>query len=181
MWGDTVPKVVLLLPFILTGLFVVSFGNVNAYDQWLGINGFLLWNCLPLLLATFIFMTIVQRATSPTVYLRNFWPDIGLAAGILGSTLFVYLAWKLNWWKVRTGSSTSGLIFIFAPLGEFGLGFAGLGIGWLAARVIPQRSQSPLLSDQPLRTISIYVLVRLCIASALVFGGTYLWAASQSS
>jgi hypothetical protein len=181
MRGDTVSKVVLLSPFILTGLFVVSFGNVSAYDQWLGLNGFTLWNCLPLLLATFIFTTIIQRATSPTVHLRNFWPDIGLAAGILGSTLCVYLSWKLDWWEARTGSSTSGLVFIFAPLYEFGLGFVGFGIGCLASKILPQRARSPLLSDQPFHTISIYVLVRLCIASALVFGGVYLWAASQSS
>ncbi len=177
MGSDTIPKVTLFLPFILTGLVIVGFGNVGADDNWLGISGFTLWNCLPLLLATLVFTRMFQRVTSPTMRLRDYWAVIGLAAGILGSTLCVYLSWKLDWWEARTGSSTSGLVFIFAPLYELGLGFVGFGIGCLASRVMPQRSQAALLSDQPFSAISTYVLTRLCIASALVFGGVYLWAA----
>ena len=130
----------LFIPFILTGFVVIGYANVNAGDQWAGISVFTLWNCIPLLLAA---ITLIPAATrsrsvssgeSPQVNrrLRDLWAKIGLAGAILGSMICVYFTWKFDWWDARTGSSTSALIFIFAPLWTLFSGLIGWGVGWFA-------------------------------------------------
>lgn len=174
-------KTLLFIPFILTGFVAIGYANVNAGDRWAGINIFTLWNCIPLLLAA---ITLVPAATrsrsvsykeSPHAHrrLRDLWARIGLAGAILGSTLCVYFTWKFNWWNARTGSSTSGLIFIFAPLWTLCSGLIGLGAGWFAQRPIPNRFHSTRLTEQNQRAISCYVLVGLGLAATISYSGLY--------
>jgi hypothetical protein len=177
----------LFIPFILTGFVVIGYANVNAGDQWAGLNVFTLWNCIPLLLAA---VTLVPAATrsrsvsygkSPHAHrrLRDLWVRIGLAGAILGSMLCVYFTWKFDWWDARTGSSTSALIFIFAPLWTLLSGLIGLGAGWFAQRLIPKRFHSTHLTELNQRAISCYVLVGLGSAIAIAYSGLYMWSSSR--
>jgi hypothetical protein len=166
-------KTLLFIPFILTGFVAIGYANVTANERWAGINVFTLWNCIPLLLAA---ITLVPAATrSPQTHrrLRDLWVRIGLAGAILGSMLCVYFTWKFNWWNARTGSSTSGLIFIFAPLGTFCFGLMGLGAGWFAQQLIPNRFHSTRLTDLNQLAISCYVLVGLGFAATISYSGLY--------
>jgi hypothetical protein len=54
----------------------------------------------------------------------------------LGLLLFGHLAWYFDWQGTKTGSSTSGLIFIFLPLYAVILGGIGYLFGWLAGTAI---------------------------------------------
>jgi hypothetical protein len=156
-----------------------GYANVTAEDRWAGINVFTLWNCIPLLLAAITLIPAVTRSPHTHRRLRDLWVRIGLAGAILGSTLCVYFTWKFNWWSTRTGSSTSGLIFIFAPFWTLLFGLIGLGAGWFAQRLIPNRFHSNRLTEQNQRVISCYVLVGLGLAAAISYSGLYGLLASR--
>jgi hypothetical protein len=169
----------LFIPFILTGFVVIGYANVTAYNQWAGINVFTLWNCIPLLLAAGTKVTAATRSPHAHRRLRDLWVRIGLAGAILGSTLCALFSWKFDWWNIRTGSSTSGLIFIVIPLWSLLSGLVGLGVGWFAQRLIPNRVHSTRLSEQNQRAISCYVLVGLGLAGAIAYSGLYAWLSTQ--
>jgi hypothetical protein len=171
----------LSIPFILTGFVAIGYANVTADDRWAGINVFTLWNCIPLLLAA---ITLVPAATrsrivsygeSPHAHrrLRDLWVRIGLAGAILGTTLCAHFIWKFDWWNARTGSSTSGLIFIVIPLWTLFSGLIGWGAGWFAQRLIPNHVHSTRLTEQSQRAISCYVLVGLGLTAAIAYSGLY--------
>ncbi len=188
-------KTLLFIPFILTGFVVIGYANVTADNRWAGINIFTLWNCLPLLLAAITLIPAATRSrtstslsTSSVSYgesphahrrLRDLWARIGLAGAILGSTLCFYFTWKFNWWNARTGSSTSGLIFIVIPLWTLFYGLVGLGAGWFAQRLVPNRFHSARLTEQNQRAISSYVLVGLGLVAAIAYSGLYVWSSSR--
>jgi hypothetical protein len=169
----------LLFPFILTGLIVITYGNVTADNNWAGISSFTLWNCLPLGLAAIIFVPAVKQ--HPVHRSRSYlWSEIALAAGILGSTLFFQLAWRLDWWALRTGSAQSGLIFVFAPLWELALGWVGFGMGWLSGRIKRARVRSTSTIERSASAVQRYVLLRLGAISAFVFAGMPLYTALRT-
>jgi hypothetical protein len=172
-------KILLFIPFILTGFVAICYANVNAGDIWAGINVFTLWNCIPLLLAAVMLIPAAIQSPQANRRLRDLWVRIGLAGAILGSTLCVYFTWKFNWWDARTGSSTSALIFIFAPLWTLFSGLIGLGVGWFAQRLIPKRFHSTHLTELNQRAISCYVLVGLGSATAIAYSGLYMWSSSR--
>ena len=169
----------LFIPFILTGFVVIGYANVTAYNCWAGINVFTLWNCIPLLLAAITLIPAATRSPHAHRRLRDLWVRIGLAGAILGSMLCVYFTWKFDWWDARTGSSTSALIFIFAPLWTLFAGLIGLGAGWFAQRLIPKRFHSTHLTELNQRAISCYVLVGLGSATAIAYSGLYMWSSSR--
>ncbi len=167
---------ILFFPFVLTILLVII--NVDAYNNWLGINGFTLWNCVPLLLAALVLVQGVKaQMHHPNRRFRALWSVIGFASGILGTALFVLVAWRLNWWEVRTSSSTSGLIFVFLPFLELGLGLVGFGVGALVAKLT--HNHTSLLGERSQKAINLYVLACLTAISALVFAGLSAYTASQ--
>jgi hypothetical protein len=172
-------RMLLFIPFILTGFVVIGYANVNAGDQWAGINLFTLWNCIPLLLAALTLIPAAIQSPQVNRRLRDLWARIGLAGAILGSMLCVYFTWKFDWWDARTGSSTSALIFIFAPLWTLLSGLIGLGAGWFAQRLIPKRFHSTHLTELNQRAISCYVLVGLGSATAIAYSGLYMWSSSR--
>jgi hypothetical protein len=166
-------KTLLFIPFILTGFVAIDYANVTAGGRWAGINVFTLWNCIPLLLAAITLIPAATRSPHAHRRLRDLWVRIGLAGAILGSTLCVYFTWKFNWWNTRTGSSTSGLIFIFAPLWTLCSGLIGLGAGWFAQRLVPNRFHSARLTEMNQRAISCYVLIGLGLVAAISYSGLY--------
>jgi hypothetical protein len=168
----------LFIPFILTGFLVVGYANLTASDQWAGINIFTLWNCIPLLIAAITLIPAAIRSPHNHRRLRDLWVRIGLAGAILGSTLCIYFSWKFDWWNARTGSSTSGLVFIVIPLWSLLSGLVGSGVGWLAQRLTPNRFHSSRLAELNQRAISFYVVVGLGVAAAIAYSGLYTIAAN---
>ena len=166
-------KTLLFIPFILTGFVAIGYANVTADNRWAGINVFTLWNCLPLSIAAITFVPAATRSPRAHRRLRDLWARIGLAGAILGSTLCIYFSWKFDWWNARTGSSTSGLIFIVIPLWTLLSGLIGLGAGWFAQQLISNRFHSSRLTELNQRAISYYVLVGLGVAAAIAYGGLY--------
>jgi hypothetical protein len=89
-------------------------------------NVFTAWNMLPLLISLILYALAIKRE-----YLLY-----GAYGFLLGSMLvsgFFHLSWLFDWDETATGSSTSGLAFIFIPfysLVSGGIGFAiGTGVG----------------------------------------------------
>ena len=89
-------------------------------------NPFWLWNAAPVIAGLF-FAELARRSGSSTLP-----PDAFLLFATVPLVLLHY-AWLVDWNETATGSSTSGLIFLFAPvyasvLGAIGFGLAFLGI-----------------------------------------------------
>jgi hypothetical protein len=168
---------ILLFPFLIAVLLVI--GNIDAYNNWVGVNAFTLWNCVPPVLAAGV---LIQRVRAQSQHsnrrFRHLWSGIGFAAGVLGATLFFYLAWRFNWWEVRTSSSTSGLIFVVLPVIELTLGLICFGVGLVLAKL--NRDRTSLLSERSQNSISFYVLTRLAAVSVLVFAALSAYTASRA-
>ena len=181
-------KTLLFIPFILTGFVAIGYANVTAYDGWAGLNVLTLWNFIPTLLAAIALIPAATRSRSVPSgesphndrRLRDLWVTIGLAGAILGTTLCAHFFWKFDWWNSRTGSSTSGLIFIVIPLWTLTAGLIGSGLGWIAQRLIPKRFHSTHLTELNQRAISCYVLGGLGIAAAISYTGLYVWLSSRA-
>jgi len=85
------------------------------------LNPFWVWNVLPLGLAVGL-LARARRRDSPTG------PALAFGVGAVGATLFVHAAWLFDWGGTATGSSTSGLIFLFLPLYALVIGAAFYGL-----------------------------------------------------
>ena len=62
----------------------------------------------------FISYLILRKGLKAETF-AGLYAGVGFAAGCLAGVMFVHLAWFFDWWGTKTGSSTSGLIFIFIP------------------------------------------------------------------
>jgi hypothetical protein len=74
-------KILLFIPFILTGFVAICYANVNAGDsakrrlrqRWAGINLFTLWNCIPLLIAAVMLIPAAIQSPQANRRLRDLW------------------------------------------------------------------------------------------------------------
>jgi hypothetical protein len=67
------------------------------------------WNCVPLLVA--FGLAFVTRASRSALRFSGY----GFALGAATLSTFEHVAWAFDIGKVATGSSTSGLLFLFLP------------------------------------------------------------------
>jgi len=90
------------------------------------VEGFLnpawLWNSLPFGLG----LGLVDRAQRLQ---QSVWPAIGFSLGAGSLSLYFHLAWIFNWGEAATGSSTSGVIFLFLPIYALVPGALGFAAG----------------------------------------------------
>lgn len=101
------------------------------YLEGILVNPYALWNASPLLISYYLISKGLQVNSKPVI--------IGFAAYTILSLcmlLFGHLAWYFDWQETKTGSSTSGLIFIFLPVYAVILGSTGFLFGWLAGKAI---------------------------------------------
>jgi hypothetical protein len=93
-----------------------------------GLDSFALWNLTPVAIAAAaaLFIRFVRRADSRIFSAFSF--------ATLACVTLLHLAWRFDWGGTATGSSTSGLIFIFAPIYAMVVGVAASGIAWVWAR-----------------------------------------------
>jgi hypothetical protein len=98
-----------------------------------GLNSFAVWNLFPVLL-------VLAGATAAQLV-----PDSGSAIrgrvvvpslAIPGVVAFAHLAWQFDWGQTATGSSTSGLIFIFIPIWSLIVGGVVAVISLLGRRLL---------------------------------------------
>ena len=91
------------------------------------LNPFWVWNALPIVLGYVLLSRSVKRSSRPI-------PELSY---VIATTCFVvlfHIAWMLDLGGTQTGSSTSGLIFIFLPIYAVLLGGAAFGLGYLFGR-----------------------------------------------
>ncbi len=99
-----------------------------------GFHWIALWNLLPL----FVAGVAIARGTAAG---RISWAAVAFAAVTALSIAFVHAAWELDWGATRTGASTAGLIFLFAPIAALLLGACGWAAARTAAAIILNRRQ----------------------------------------
>jgi hypothetical protein len=75
------------------------------------LNPFAIWNMVPLILGYWVLKAGLINNSNSILY-----PSIGFAIGCLVTTFFFHLTWFFDLGETKTGSSTSGLIFIFIPV-----------------------------------------------------------------
>lgn len=89
------------------------------------INPFILWNIIPLIIGYIFIRRAVKKIPNKK---GDIWPAACFCLISSGYIVFYHIAWLFNWGSIATGSSTSGLIFIFIPI----YASAGGIIGFLA-------------------------------------------------
>jgi len=85
---------------------------------------FTIWNITPLLVSLLIYER-GRKLARPA----RLWRTYGFLLGSIALSGYVHLAWFFDWGRMKTGSSTSGLIFIFLPIYAFIVGGIGYFIG----------------------------------------------------
>lgn len=88
-------------------------------------NPFAYWNNAPILFAYFVF-----RYTGQGEFEIPLAGTLAFSILTVGIIVLAHMAWFFNWGNTATGSSTSGLIFIFIPIYALIAGLVGLLIGW---------------------------------------------------
>jgi hypothetical protein len=93
-----------------------------------GIHQFAIWNLTPVIVVAAV--AIWQRQPQPFArsHARAAWAVFCVSA--LALVTLLHLAWQFDWRRTATGSSTSGLIFIFAPVYTLVLAAAAAGLAW---------------------------------------------------
>ncbi|MEW8206310.1 MAG: hypothetical protein AB2770_14250 [Candidatus Thiodiazotropha taylori] len=114
---------------IAVGLFVVFAEGVTP-------NIFTMWNLLPVLATYMLFKGAAKRRR-----IRTTLGAVGFLVFGVGLLLFVHLAWLFDWGETKTGSSTAGLIFLFAPVWSLLLGGVGLSIGNIFGRILENNAE----------------------------------------
>ena len=94
-----------------------------------GVDAFAFFNLGPVLLVIAAAVLVYRTGAGQ-------WVDLGVplvCAGfaILGLVAFAHLAWHFDWAGTATGSSTSGLLFLFLPMWAMLVGGVVTGVTWL--------------------------------------------------
>ena len=98
--------------------------------EGVAVNPFAIWNGLPL----FISYELFNRGRKDGER-SKIWGAVGFLVGSMALSIYVHLAWMFDWDKIKTGSSTAGLIFIFIPIYSLITGGIGYIIGWGIGRM----------------------------------------------
>ena len=93
------------------------------------LNPLIVWTALPLYVSYYLINRAID-SDLPGSLLSAY----GFMLFSIVFSLFYHLTWYLDWQGTRTGSSTSGLIFLFLPVYAIVIGFVGYLVGKLIAR-----------------------------------------------
>ncbi len=114
---------------IAVGLFILPAFFVFSVEGYL--NPFAYWNTAPILLAWFIL-----RDTDKGEFEIPLAGTLTFSVLTVGFIVLIHMAWFFNWGDTATGSSTSGLIFIFIPIYALAVGVLGLLLGWGGQKLV---------------------------------------------
>jgi len=87
-------------------------------------NLFTIWNCLPVISGYAAMLGGIRMRGPIAVAL------ISASIAVTFVPTIFHLAWLFDWQHTATGSSTSALAFIFAPIWAFILGIVVCGVSW---------------------------------------------------
>jgi len=104
-------------------LLIAGSGLLVAYAE--GLHWIAAWNLMPLALAM---ATVLRR----TAVRRLTWSAVAFAGVTTLMIAFTHAAWVFDWGGTQTGSSTSGLVFLFSPIYSILLGT----VAWAVTRGI---------------------------------------------
>ena len=117
-------QIVLMVLLAATACFVA---NVE------GIHIFMVWNCIPLILAALFVRFAVREVTSPRRPLKH--ASVVFVMLTAGMTWIGHEVWLNDWNQTASGSSTSALMFLFLPIWTILLATGGAVITWLFSSV----------------------------------------------
>jgi len=117
-------QIVLMVLLAATACFV-------AYVE--GIHVFMIWNCTPLVLAALFVRFAAREVTSPRRPLK--YATVIFVLLTAGMTWIGHAAWLNDWNQTASGSSTSGLMFLFLPIWTTLLATGGAVVAWLFSPV----------------------------------------------
>ncbi len=92
---------------IIGVVLIAGSGLLVVYAE--GLHWIVLWNLLPLALAA---LAILRRAGA----VQRSWSAITFAGVTTLVVALTHAAWVFDWGGTQTGSSTTGLIFLFSPI-----------------------------------------------------------------
>ena len=105
-------------------IILIVLGIITFAAEGVAPNVFTAWNWLPLFISYVIFKTAKTSKSLP-----NETAAIGFLIGSMTLSLFFHSMWLFDIGGSKTGSSTSGLIFIFIPIYSIVPGIVGYFIG----------------------------------------------------
>ncbi len=117
-----------------TAIILVILAIFTVLAEGVRFNLFTLWNLLPLAVVAMLLLNVRYKWRWCNMSAGSRGAVLGFVLGSLGFTFLMHLAWMLDLGGTATGSSTSGLIFIFIPIYSLGLGILGTPIGWLCGK-----------------------------------------------
>lgn len=104
---------------IIGTLLIAGSGLLVAYAE--GLHWIAVWNLMPLAVA----MATIVRGTAAKPLT---WSAIAFAGVTTLLIALTHAAWVFDWGGTQTGSSTSGLIFLFSPIYSILLGTAAWAV-----------------------------------------------------
>ena len=113
------------IPFLAVIALVIH--TMGRFDE------FTVWNCLPVVVAWIVMLAGLRRSRPILA------AAIAYAVVSTGFTTFFQLAWLFDWDGTATGSSTSGIAFIFIPFWSVVFGSAAAYVVWVSASAIDRR------------------------------------------
>src|SRR6266480_7145806 len=104
-----VTRLLNITALIAATIFIV-YGDARLSGRVFGGGGFIIWNCVPVLLAFLVLERALKRATGSAIVGAYVFSIIAV-----GLTVWCYASFI--WWPPRgPGSSTASLIFVFLPV-----------------------------------------------------------------
>lgn len=118
----------LILSTILCSLYIV-------FTEGGSPNMFTIWNLSPIFLCYFILKNSFKEKNK-----SSRWNSICFTLTTVGSIIYVHTAWWQNWQEIKTGSSTSAIIFIFLPIYSIILGSIIFFFSWFIGLIIKNKT-----------------------------------------
>ena len=116
--SDRKKKRLRLTLFIVASTFYVLEGAL--------VNPFILWTALPL----YVGYSVIRKAWE-TGSVRKLRQGYGFLVVSVGFSYLYHLAWFFDWGAMKTGSSTSAIIFVWFPVYALVFGYIGYFVGLL--------------------------------------------------
>jgi hypothetical protein len=94
---------------LLAATIFIIYGDARLSGAFFGGGGFIIWNCVPLLLSFLVLERALKKATASAIVGAYLFSTIAV-----GLTVWCYASFV--WWPPRgPGSSTASIIFVFLP------------------------------------------------------------------
>lgn len=125
------------MKFALFILAILAFAIFIFIGEGGALTGVTLWNMMPLAVSLYFF--VVGRASQSRI---SAYSVIGFLCGSMLLSGWIHLKFLLDINEIKSGSSTSVLMFLFLPVYALVSGAVGGWVGYKIGRFLIHRSQS---------------------------------------